>query len=393
MRIVKTQDALEELVAEYRQSPFVTVDTEFMRERTYWPILCLIQVARPAVPGDDADEERAAAIIDPIDSDLDLAPLLDLMADPSVVKVFHAARQDVEIFHKLSGHPPTPLYDTQIAAMVFGFGDQVGYETLVRKIAQAGLDKSSRFTDWSARPLSEKQLNYAIGDVTYLRDIYLALSSQIEEAGRERWVAEEMAVLASPSTYEVVPEETWRRLKTRTNNGRFLAVAKELAAWREREAQSRDMPRNRIMKDDALLEICANQPKSLAELQKSRLLFREGRKPEIAEAILAAVDRGLKTPKDQQPVVSAEKPPKPGSPAISELLRVLLKARSDEIGVAQRLLASSAELDRLASDEPEGVPALAGWRREAFGDDALRLKRGEIALAVGKGGVRIVAID
>ncbi|MEM9724745.1 MAG: ribonuclease D [Pseudomonadota bacterium] len=393
MRIIRSQQDLEAFVRGCAGAPFITVDTEFMRERTYWPQLCLIQVARPPETGDDAGSDDDAAIIDPIDgADLDLAPFFELMANPSVVKVFHAARQDVEIFQHLSGAPPTPLYDTQVAAMVCGFGDQVGYETLVRKIAGGALDKSSRFTDWSRRPLSEKQLTYALADVTHLREIYLELSSQIEAAGRAHWVAEEMAVLADPATYIVEPDEAWLRLKTRSSNGRFLAVAKALAAWREREAQTRNVPRNRLLKDDALLEICANQPKTQQELGRSRLLFREGRRPDIVEGILAAVKEGVETPKAAQPDPPPQRPARNGAGPLADLLRVLLKARAEEIGVAQRLLASAADLDAIAHEDEPDTPALLGWRREAFGEEALRLKRGEIALSAGPDGVRVVPV-
>ncbi|MCI4665452.1 MAG: ribonuclease D [Neomegalonema sp.] len=389
MRIVRSQADLETLAREFAAAPFVTVDTEFMRERTYWPELCLIQAARPM---NGPDDEHSAAIIDPLADGLDLSPFFELMVDQRVVKVFHAARQDVEIFLNLSGHVPTPLFDTQVAAMVCGFGDQAGYETLVRKIANSSLDKSSRFTDWSRRPLSQKQLAYALGDVTHLRGIYQHLKAQIERAGRGHWVAEEMGILSDPSTYRVEPDEAWRRLKTRSNNRRFLAVAKELAAWREREAQTRNTPRARIMKDEALLEICASQPKTVEELSRSRLLFREGRKPETLEAILAAVKRGVETPEDERPPAPEPKPQRVGSAALSDLLRVLLKAKADEIGVAQRLLASSADLDALANGAEDGLPMMSGWRREAFGEDALRLRRGDIALAAGADGVRVVAL-
>ena len=389
MRVVTKQSELEALAREFAEAPYVAVDTEFMRERTYWPILCLVQIARPA----ESDDPRAAAIIDPIAGDLDLAPLFELMRDPDTVKVFHAARQDAEIFHHLSGAPPAPLYDTQIAAMVCGFGDQVGYETLVRRIVQTGLDKSSRFTDWSRRPLTDRQLSYALADVTHLRGIYEHLSKQIERAGRAHWVAEEMASMADPATYETDPDEAWRRLRTRSTSGVFLAIAKELAAWREREAQARDVPRSRLLKDDALLEVCAAQPKNMEDLSKLRLLFREGRKGDVAEGILAAVKRGMEIPKASQPRPPEGREARGGANgALSELLRVLLKAKSDEIGVAQKLLASAADLDEIAMAEAPETPALTGWRREAFGEDALRLKRGEIALSAEAGGVKIVEL-
>ena len=384
MRIVVEQAELYALCAEYAEAPYVTVDTEFMRERTYWPQLCLIQLARPG------SDDRAAAIVDPIDTELDLSPLFRLLADPSTVKVFHAARQDVEIFHHLGNVIPTPLFDTQVAAMVCGYGDQIGYETLVKKIARADLDKSSRFTDWSRRPLSDKQLAYAVGDVTHLRTIYETLSAQLDRTGRREWVAEEMAVLTDPATYYTEPEEAWRRLKTRSNAPKFLAVVQALAKLREETAQTRDVPRNRVMKDDALLEIASARPKTVEELSGLRLLQREGRKADMAEAILAAVREAEATPPEQRPQVEEKPHPKPGSGALVELLKVLLKARSDDTGVAQRLIASSADLEALAREDAPEVPALHGWRREVFGEDALRLKRGEIALTATPRGVAVV---
>ncbi|MEO1292681.1 MAG: ribonuclease D [Pseudomonadota bacterium] len=388
MRIIKSQPELEGLCREFAAAPFVTVDTEFVRERTYWPVLCLIQIARPA-----DDDPTAAAIIDPIDGDLDLAPFFELMANPSVVKVFHAARQDIEIFHHMSGSVPAPLFDTQIAAMVCGFGDQVGYETLVRKVANGAVDKSSRFTDWARRPLTQKQLTYALGDVTHLRDIYQKLSEQLRRTERVGWVAEEMQVLSDPATYVTEPEEAWLKLRTRSNNPKFLAVAKILAAWRESTAQDRNIPRNRVLKDDALLEICANQPTTLEELGRCRLVFRENRKGEMAEGIVRSVAEALAIPAEERPKPVPQREVKNGSAAMIDLLRVLLKAKADEMSVAQKLLASASDLEIIAADDAPDVPAMAGWRHEAFGADALRLKRGEIALAAAKGQVKIIPLD
>jgi ribonuclease D len=386
MTVITDQAALDALCADYAAAPFVAVDTEFMRERTYWPQLCLVQLARPG------DDPGAAVAIDPIAGTLDLSPLFALMANPSVVKVFHAARQDVEIFVHLAGVVPAPMFDTQVAAMVCGYGDQIGYETLVRRIARAGLDKSSRFTDWGRRPLSEKQVAYARGDVTHLRAIYLNLSAELKRTGREDWVAEEMAVLTNPDTYRTEPEAAWRKLKTRSSSGKVLAAAQCLAAWREREAQARDVPRSRILKDDALLEIAANRPTTVEELNASRLLQREGRKGPAAEAILAALREAEEMPPEARRDVEERSQPKPGAAALVELLKVLLKAKSDETGVAQRLIASTADLEALASDDAPDVPALHGWRRAVFGEDALRLKAGEIALTATPKGVRIVAL-
>ncbi|MCI4662865.1 MAG: ribonuclease D [Neomegalonema sp.] len=385
MRIVRSQPDLDALCREFSAAPYITVDTEFVRERTFWPVLCLIQVARP-----DRDDPQSAAIIDPIDTGLDLTPFFELMAKPDVVKVFHAARQDIEIFHHLSGQIPAPLFDTQIAAMVCGFGDQVGYETLVRKVARASVDKTSRFTDWSRRPLTQKQLTYALGDVTHLRVIYETLAKELEQSKRTGWVAEEMQILSDPATYLTDPDEMWKKLKTRSNNGKFLSVARELAAWRERMAREKDIPRTRVLKDDALLEICASQPKTIEELGRCRLVFRESRKGEFADGILEAVRKGLEVPSADRPVAPEPKAPKNGAVALGDLLRVLLKAKAEEIGVAQRLLASAADLDALASDDEPDVPALRGWRREAFGALALKLKQGEIALSAGDGCVKVI---
>jgi len=390
MRLISDQAKLDAVCAEFATAPYVTVDTEFMRERTYWPQLCLLQMARP-VGGDHADAD-GAVLVDPMAKGLDLAPVYALMRDERVVKVFHAARQDVEIFHHFGDAIPRPLFDTQVAAMVCGYGDQVGYETLVRKIARAELDKSSRFTDWSRRPLSDKQLRYAVDDVTHLRKIYEHLSTRLQETGRAHWLAEEIGILTDPATYNTEPEHAWLRLKTRSNSTAFLAIARELAAWRERSAQERDVPRNRVIKDDALLEIAANRPKTEEELGRSRLLQREARKPNMVEEILAAVRRGEACPPDQRPEAPDKPVQKPGAQALSDLLKVLLKARSDETGVAPKLIASSAELEAIAAGDDDDVPALHGWRREVFGEDALRLKRGEIALSANGARVRIVKL-
>lgn len=388
MRIVTDQPALEALCAEYAAHPYVTVDTEFLRERTYWPQLCLLQMARPG------SDPGSAAIVDPIAGQLDLAPLFALMADPKVVKVFHAARQDVEIFVNLGNIVPTPLFDTQVAAMVCGYGEQIGYETLVRKIARASLDKSSRFTDWMRRPLSEKQLTYAVGDVTHLRAIYESLSAELDRSGRRDWVAEEMAILTAPETYRTEPEDAWKRIKTRSASGKVLAAVQALAAWREREAQARDVPRARLLKDDALLEIAATRPRTVEDLSASRLLQREARKGPVAEAILATIAEAEASPASARPVRDERPEPRPGTAALVELLKVLLKAKCDAMGVAQKLVASTADLEIIAQgNEPdEAIPALHGWRRDVFGEDALRLKRGEIALAATADGVRVVTL-
>jgi ribonuclease D len=315
-----------------------------------------------------------------------------LFRDVGVVKVFHAARQDLEIFWVDAGVIPTPLFDTQVAAMVCGFGDQVGYETLVRKISRSDLDKSSRFTDWSRRPLTEAQSAYALADVTHLRDIYEELSAQLSKSGRQKWVAEEMAVLNDPATYQADPETAWMRVKTRNNSGKFLALVKELARFREAYAQERNIPRNRVFKDDALVEVAATKPQSEKDLGRSRLLLREARRGDIAEGILAAVKAGLAIPAKDHPRPDKSREKLQVNPAIADMLRVLLKAKADQEGVAQKLIASSQELDALAAGARD-VSALKGWRRDVFGSDAIELCEGKVALAVDGQKVITVARD
>jgi ribonuclease D len=372
----KTQE-IAELCDELAQEPFVALDTEFMRDRTYWPKLCLVQLA---------GRSRHAAI-DPLAQDIDLTPLFRLMADPAVVKVFHAARQDVEIFHHLSGAVPTPLFDTQLAAMVCGYGEEVGYETLVTRLAKARVDKSSRFTDWSRRPLTPQQLDYALADVTHLRVIYQRLEAQLRETGRTEWVAQELAGLSDPNTYEQPPEEAWRRIKVRSRDPRFLAIVRTLAAWREREAQRRDLPRNRVLRDDLLLELAASRPRSIDDMTRIRRISLD--RTSVA-AVVAAVRSALDLPEAELPVV--EPPPKlpRGIGPLVDLLRVLLKFQCEEHHVAQRLVATTADLEAIAAfDEPD-VPALRGWRLEVFGRSALTLKQGKVGLVVAKGQVAVV---
>ncbi len=375
MKTITTTDALAAFCIEAAKRPYVTVDTEFLRERTYYSKLCLIQLAYQDETGEDA------CIVDPLVEGLSLAPLYELFADAGVVKVFHAARQDLEIFHVDQGIIPTPLFDTQVAAMVCGFGEQVGYETLVRKICKAELDKSSRFTDWSRRPLTDAQAKYAVGDVTYLRDIYEHLSARLDKSGRKKWVAEEMAVLNDPATYQADPDEAWRRVKTRTNSARFLGIVRELARFREVFAQARDVPRSRVYKDDALVELASTKPQNEQDLSRSRLLLREARRGDIAQGILDAVKAGVALPNDALPKPDLARAKLQVNPALADMLRVLLKAISDNEDVAAKLIASSADLDALAAGERD-VPALRGWRKEVFGDEALRLCDGKVGLAV-----------
>ncbi len=384
MITITTTEGLAAFCATAKTRPYVTIDTEFLRERTYYSKLCLIQMA---LPGDDGE----AVLVDPLVADLSLEPLYDLFRHKGTVKVFHAARQDLEIFFVEGKVFPEPLFDTQIAAMVCGFGEQVSYETLVRKIARENLDKTSRFTDWSRRPLSDAQKVYALADVTHLRVIYEFLARELERTGRAKWVEEEEAVLLDPETYITRPNEAWQRVKTRTTSGRFLAVVRELARFREDYAQSRNVPRSRVFKDDALLELASTRPATIEELGRSRLLLREGRKPEISEGILAAVRAGLETRPEDFPKVADERDQLQVDSALADLLRVLLKAKCEQSGVAQKLVASSADLDALAAGRRD-IAALHGWRHEVFGADALRLCRGQIALSAQGGAVRIVEV-
>lgn len=385
MKTITTTEALAAFCQEAAKRPYVTVDTEFLRERTYYSKLCLIQLAYQDAAGNDA------VLVDPLAGELSLAPLYDLFRDAGVVKVFHAARQDLEIFFVDEGVIPDPLFDTQVAAMVCGFGEQVGYETLVRKIAKADLDKSSRFTDWSRRPLTDAQKKYALADVTHLRDIYEYLSGRLNQSGRYKWVTEEMAVLKDPATYEADPENAWQRVKTRTSSGRFLAIVRELARFREIYAQERNIPRSRVYKDDALVELASTKPASEQDLGRSRLLLREARRGDIATGILKAVADGLAVPNDELPKVANDRAKLQVNPAIADMLRVLLKAKSEGEGVAQKLIATSADLDALAAGKRDMV-ALRGWRKEVFGNDAIALVEGKVGLRVDGQKVITVAV-
>lgn len=385
MRTITTTEDLAAFCDAAKTKAYVTIDTEFLRERTYWSKLCLIQMA---LPGKDGD----AVLVDPIEGDqMSLEPLYDLFRHRATVKVFHAARQDLEIFFVEGNVFPEPLFDTQVAAMVCGFGEQVGYETLVKKIARENLDKTSRFTDWSRRPLTTAQAEYALADVTHLREIYEWLSAQLAKNGRTKWVEEELAILTDPATYTVHPDEAWLRIKTRTTSGRFLAIVKALARFREEYAQKHNVPRSRVMKDDALLELASTRPTNAEELGRSRLLLREGRKPEIADGILAAVKAGLEMKPEDMPKPDTTRDQLQVNPALADLLRVLLKAKSEQLGVAAKLIANASDLDAIAAGERE-VEALRGWRAEAFGEDALRLCRGEIALSAKGTEVRVVRL-
>jgi len=350
----------------------VTVDTEFMRETTYWPKLCVVQMASP----------EEAVIIDATTPEIDLDPFFKLMADEKVMKVFHAARQDIEIVYHRGGLIPHPVFDTQVAAMVCGFGDSISYDQLVNRLTGARLDKSSRFTDWSRRPLSERQIEYALADVTHLRDVYQSLAARLAEQQRTDWVREEMEVLTSPETYRLEPELAWKRLKLRVRKPIELAILQEVAAWREREAQARDVPRGRVLKDDAIYEVAQQQPTTAAALAQLRTIPRGFERSRSAEEILAAVKGVVALPKDQLPRLPKHRPTANGNGAAVDLLKVLLKMISESHGVAAKVIATVDDLEALAADDAADVPALHGWRRELFGETALKLKRGDIALAV-----------
>ncbi|WP_340151693.1 ribonuclease D [uncultured Sneathiella sp.] len=382
MQIIKTTTALQELVDRFAEHPYITIDTEFLRESTFWPILCLVQVAT----------EDESAIVDPMAEGIDLKPLFDLLQNETVLKVFHAGRQDLEIFHHLNGEVPKPIFDTQVAAMVCGFGESVGYDTLVSKITGKGIDKSSRFTDWSRRPLSDRQLTYAEADVTHLREVYKFLAGKLKERDREDWVMSEMEILRAPETYFIPPQEAWQRIKARNSNPKFLGILQAVAAWREEQAHKQDIPRNRVVRDEALLEISSNPPKNAEALSHVRGIGKKFADGHMGRGLLEAVDAGVNLPADQRPTATKKAPPQKGTGPLMELLRVLLKLRCEENEVAQKLVCNMAELERIAAEDEADVPALKGWRRRVFGEDALKLKNGEIALSSENGKIRIISL-
>jgi ribonuclease D len=373
--VITTSEELAAACERMSRHSFVAVDTEFHRETTFWPVLCLVQFA--------TDEEAIA--VDALAPGIDLAPALALMQNPRVVKVFHAARQDVEIFWKLAGVVPAPMFDTQVAAMVCGHGEQVSYGDLVRSLTKQHVDKSSRFTDWQRRPLAKTQIEYAIGDVTHLRDVYKALDAKLTASGRRDWLDDEMKVLTSPATYEQHPERAWERFQTRARKPRDLAVLMELCAWREAEAQTRDVPRARVLKDDALVEIALAAPRSVADLGGLRAVPRGFERSRASEDILAAIERGLA--RDPKTLPKIERERRGGGGATVELLKVLLRQASEESGVAARMIATTEDLEAIARSDRAAVPALQGWRRKLFGARALELKHGRLALTVEHGKV------
>ena len=371
MDMITTTEALAAFCARLAKHDYVTVDTEFLRETTYWPELCLIQMAGPEDEG----------IVDPLAKGIDLKPFFELMADTSVIKVFHAARQDIEIVVKLGDLVPHPLFDTQVAAMVCGFGESISYDQLVSRITGAHIDKSSRFTDWSRRPLTDKQLDYALADVTHLRDVYLELVDRLNAEGRSLWVADEMAVLESRSTYEINPEDAWKRLKMRVKKPVELCVLQHVAAWREREAKSRNVPRGRVIKDDAIYEIAQQQPKDSEALSRLRTIPRGWERSQQGATLVEIVNEALETPKEDMPRLPRQKQTPEGAQASIELLRGLLKLTEEKENVAAKIIATSDDLEAIAVEgDNADVAALQGWRRELFGDRALKLIRGELAL-------------
>ena len=380
--LITTSDALAELCERLAKSEFVAVDTEFMRENTYWPELCLVQIA---------NTEEAAAI-DPLADGIDLSPLLDLMCDnEDVLKVFHAGGQDVEIIVNMTGKTPHPVFDTQVAAMVCGYGDSISYDQLVFKITGAKIDKSSRFTDWSRRPLSEKQLNYALADVTHLRDAYLSVKASLDEQERSHWVAEEMEILTSPETYDMPPEKAWQRLKLRVRKPRELAIMQNVAEWREREARSNNVPRGRIIKDDAIYDIAARGPSNMQQLMNLRSLSRGFDKNRYGNGLLATIAKAKEIPDKELPRLPRQKQMPEGCGAATEMLKVLLKLTVERHGVAAKIIATVDDLEKIAADDNADVAALKGWRKELFGNRALALKNGSIAL--GYNNRRIQVID
>jgi len=380
MNLITTTTDLAAACERMSRHTFVTVDTEFLRETTYYPLLCVAQIAT-------SDE---AVVIDALAQDLDLAPFFELMANEGVLKVFHAARQDIEIVWHQAKLVPRPIFDTQVAAMVLGYGDSISYDQLVQRISGDVIDKSNRFTDWSRRPLSAAQVSYAISDVTHLREVFLSLSADLQSRGRSEWVGEEMEVLTSPDTYRADPESAWERLKTRVRKPRELSVLMEVASWREREAQSRDVPRGRVLKDEAIGDIAMHAPTTTERLASLRSLPRGFERSKWGAEIIEAVKRGLARDPSELPRLDKPRQGINGSATV-ELLKVLLRMASEQHGVAAKVIATVEDLERIAIDDRADVPALHGWRREMFGEQAIALKRGRLALAVDRG--RVVAVE
>jgi len=383
MSIIAGTEELAEFCTRAANFQYITVDTEFIREKTYWPHLCLVQIGTPG----------EAKVIDALSHGIDLSPLFKLFANRDVLKVFHAARQDIEIFVHLSGEVPRSIFDTQIAAMVCGYGDAVGYDRLVSDIAKVSIDKSMRFTDWAKRPLTNKQIEYALGDVTHLREVYAYLSRKLEDNGRTEWLSEEMSILSNTETYVVMPEDAWKRLKIRNKKPAFIANLQVIAEWREKTAQKLDVPRNRVLKDDSLTEIATHTPRSIDELFGLRALKRDRMNSEKGRAILQILDAVRRQDGTQYPKLPEENIIKARHGPSIDLLKVLLKHKCDTHKVAQKLIASTRDIEELARNDHAHIPALAGWRFDVYGKDALRLKRGEIALTAQGPQVRIIKTE
>ncbi|MGH6860668.1 MAG: ribonuclease D [Phyllobacterium sp.] len=383
MTMITTTDQLEQAVAALSQSDFVTVDTEFIRETTFWPELCVIQLASPG----------HAVIVDALAPGLDLAAFFELMANEHIVKVFHAARQDIEIIFHLGNLIPHPVFDTQVAAMVCGFGDAIAYDQLVQRIVGVQIDKSSRFTDWRRRPLSSKQLDYALADVTHLRDIYMHLKGSLEAEGRTEWVLDEMKILTARETYDIHPDDAWKRLKMRLRKPVELAVLRGVAAWREREARERNVPRGRVIKDDAIYEIAQQQPRDAEAMSRLRTIPKGWERSSMATGLLNAVNLALDLPREEMPRLPKSVQSPEGAGAAAELLKVLLRLVTEEHGVAAKVVATSDEIERIAAEgDAEGIPALQGWRREVFGEKALQLINGKLCLKFENKKIRALAL-
>ena len=384
MTVIADSTSLTKFCDRLIKSSYITVDTEFMRDQTYWPRLCLVQIAN----------EHEAAAIDTLAKGIDITPLLNLFTNPRIFKIFHAARQDLEIFYRLMGKLPSPICDTQIAAMVCGFGDSAGYDTLVRKLTDETIDKSSRFTDWALRPLSQRQINYALGDVTHLRQVYIKLNEMLGQNNRHNWMDEELSILRDTKNYTFEPEDAWRRIKYRAPKPRFLAILKEVAAWREIEAQNKDIPRNRIVRDESLIEISHHAPKTINDLSRARGLSLKKAEGSLGKALLNAVKVGLNVPSENLPEVKRDAPLPKGIGPITDLLKVLLKLKCEKHDVAQKLIATVNDMEQIAAfGQNANVPALQGWRQEVFGIDALRLRSGQLAMVIKDHNLELVEIN
>ena len=384
MAVIADSTSLTKFCDRLIKSSYITVDTEFMRDQTYWPRLCLVQIA----------DEHEAAAIDTLAKGINITPLLNLLTNSRILKIFHAARQDLEIFYRLMGRLPSPIFDTQIAAMVCGFGDSAGYDTLVRKLTDETIDKSSRFTDWALRPLSQRQINYALGDVTHLRQVYIKLNEMLGQNNRHNWMDEELSILRDTKNYTFAPEDAWRRIKYRAPKPRFLAILKEVAAWREIEAQNKDIPRNRIVRDESLIEISHHAPKTINDLSRARGLSLKKAEGSLGKALLNAVKVGLNVPSENLPEVKRDAPLPKGIGPITDLLKVLLKLKCEKHDVAQKLIATVNDMEQIAAfGQNANVPALQGWRQEVFGIDALRLRSGQLAMVIKDHNLELVEIN